>query len=383
MDALADHRITRIQVIPLRRSYPRPIGWNAQIGPHGQHQQVHAVRIETDRGASGWGFGGAKEEALQGFVGATLDTLYHPTDGVTLAARPLDIALHDLVGVITGQPVWRLLGAQGLDDDGQPTIPVYSGAIYCEDLDPTTGRDLGVGAVLDACRAEADVGHAHFKLKIGRGCKHLPRDLGDARDIEVTRAVREAFPDAEILVDGNDGHTPETIAAYLAAVADCRLFWIEEAFVEDAAGLRRLKEAIAEHSPETLVAEAESRHGRLQDPPGFYGKWQDAHIEAVIGLGAEGLIDVLLMDVGAMGFTAWRAVLPRLRQLGIAGSPHAWSEPFKTLYAAQLGVGFGAVPIVEGVPGHVAGVDDSAYVLEDGILTLPETPGFGLRLLED
>lgn len=383
MDALSDHRITRIRVVPLRRSYPRPIGWNAQIGPHGQHQQVHAVRIETDRGASGWGFGGGDEAVYQRFVGMTVDQVYHPADGVGVAARPLDIALHDLVGVISGQAVWRLLGAHGLDDRSRPRIPVYSGAIYCEDLDPKTGRDLGIGAVLDACHAEADAGHAHFKLKIGRGCKHLPRDLGDARDIGVTRAVREAFPDAEILVDGNDGHTPETIAAYLAAVADCRLYWVEEAFAESTEGLRHLKAAIAEHSPGTLVAEAESRHGRLQDPPGFYGKWQDAHIEEVIGLGAAGLIDVLLMDVGAMGFTAWRAVLPRLRQLGIAGSPHAWSEPFKTLYAAQLGVGLGSVPIVEGVPGHVAGVDDSGYSLDNGILTLPETPGFGLRLLED
>ena len=38
------------------------------------------------------------------------------------------------------------------------------------------------------------------------------------------------------------------------------------------------------------------------------------------------------------------------------------------------------MPIVEGVPGHVEGVDDSGYVLADGILTLPDTPGFGLDL---
>ena len=38
------------------------------------------------------------------------------------------------------------------------------------------------------------------------------------------------------------------------------------------------------------------------------------------------------------------------------------------------------MPIVEGVPGRVEGVDDSGYVLADGILTLPDTPGFGLDL---
>jgi D-galactarolactone cycloisomerase len=99
-----------------------------------------------------------------------------------------------------------------------------------------------------------------------------------------------------------------------------------------------------------------------------------------IALGQAGLVDVLLMDIGAMGFTAWRQVMPKLMARGIQGSPHAWSEPCKTYYAAQLGCGLGGVPIVEGVPGYVEGVDDSGYVLQDGILTLPEAPGFGMAL---
>lgn len=72
--------------------------------------------------------------------------------------------------------------------------------------------------------------------------------------------------------------------------------------------------------------------------------------------------------------------MPRLHALGVGGSPHAWGEPFKTYYAAQIGCGLGGVPIVEGVPGHVEGVDDSGYVLEDGILSLPHSPGFGMDL---
>ncbi|HEV8245596.1 MAG TPA: enolase C-terminal domain-like protein, partial [Polyangiaceae bacterium] len=133
-------------------------------------------------------------------------------------------------------------------------------------------------------------------------------------------------------------------------------------------------------SPATLIADGESRNGRLQDPLGPYGKWQADHLEELLAICGKGLIDVLLMDIGAMGFTAWRELLPRIQAAGGKGSPHAWSEPFKTLYAAQIGCGLGGVPIVEGVPGHVDGVDDSAYVLKDGILTLPDTPGFGLRL---
>ena len=35
---------------------------------------------------------------------------------------------------------------------------------------------------------------------------------------------------------------------------------------------------------------------------------------------------------------------------------------------------------MEGVPGVVEGVDDSGYLLEAGVLALPDSPGFGMEL---
>jgi L-alanine-DL-glutamate epimerase-like enolase superfamily enzyme len=374
MTALAEHVIDRVEVHALERRYPRPIGCNARWGPHGKNSPVYACVLFTDQGASGWGFGGPSKEDLERFIGRSLSSLYDPKKGAAADARMIDRALHDLAGQITGQPVWKMLGARG----GR-SIPVYSGAIYFDDLDPD-GEAPGAGAVLDACRQDADAGHAHFKLKIGRGFRYMDREAGDARDVEVTQLVREHYPDAHLLVDGNDGYTPEGACRYLERVADCDLYWIEEAFQETRPGLRMLRAAIEKHSPRTMIADGESRNGRLQDPPGPFGKWQAEHLEELYALCADGLLDVLLMDVGAMGFTAWRHVMPRLQALGAQGSPHAWGEPFKTYYAAQIACGLGGVPIVEGVPGHVDGVDDSAYLLEDGLLTLPDSPGFGLNL---
>ena len=112
----------------------------------------------------------------------------------------------------------------------------------------------------------------------------------------------------------------------------------------------------------------------------FYGNWTPEHLDELYAMSREGLLDVLLMDVGAMGFTAWREVMPSVKAAGAAGSPHAWGEPLKTLYAAQIACGLGNVNIVEGVPGTTHGVDDSAYTLAGGELTLPDTPGFGLEL---
>jgi L-alanine-DL-glutamate epimerase-like enolase superfamily enzyme len=89
---------------------------------------------------------------------------------------------------------------------------------------------------------------------------------------------------------------------------------------------------------------------------------------------------VLLRDVCSFGFTAWRRLMPQLRQLGVAGSPHAWGSPSKTIYAAHLAAGLGNVPAVEGVPGDTHGVDASGHRLRDGRLHLSTAPGFGLRL---
>jgi len=379
MTAFDGHTIDRIETHLVQRHYPRPIGWNAKWGPHGQHAELNACVVTTDQGASGWGLCGGGDEALRRFVGRPLSELYEPETGVVPEAQLLDRALHDLAGKILGLPVWKVLGAAG-----GGSVRVYSGAIYFDDLDPGVetpgGRAPGIEGVLDACRQDTALGYADLKLKIGRGFKMMPRAEGDARDVEVTRLVREHFPDARILVDANDGYSAEGACRYLEQVADCDLYWVEELFLETGPSLRMLRAAVEEHSPGTLIADGEARNGRGQDPPGPFGKWQAEQLEELYGLCEEGMIDVLLMDVGSMGFSAWRRVMPRLLAVGAQGSPHAWGEPLKTYYAAQIACGLGNVPIVEGVPGHVDGVDDSGYVLEGGVLTLPDSPGFGLDL---
>ena len=373
MRELAGHNISHMAFQPAERHYPRPIGWNAKVGPHGRSRKLNTCTLSTDQGASGWGYCDFDEAALRRFVGRRVTDLFDVEVGTSLEARALDIALHDLAGNILGLPVWSMLGGS------QKRIPIYTGAIYFDDLYPD-GEDPGMAALLDSCAQDAAAGHTNFKLKIGRGCKWMDRAAGDRRDIAVTQLIRAQYPKAEILVDANDGYSPDGFCRYLEAVADCGLYWVEEPFVETVAGLEQLRAKLQERSPRTLIADGENRNDRLVDPPGPFGKWQAEHIDELLDLCERGLLDVILPDVGAMGFTAWRGVMPRLIAIGAQASPHAWSEPFKSWYAAQIGCAYGHVPMVEGVPGHVDGVDDSAYVVDKGILTLPDRPGFGMDL---
>ncbi|MGA1198901.1 MAG: enolase C-terminal domain-like protein [Candidatus Latescibacterota bacterium] len=375
MDELSQHIIADVSFKMTERHYPRPIGWNAQIGPHGRSRKINTCTLTTNKGASGWGYCGDNEDEIRAFVGRPITDLFHLILGTTLEARCIDIALHDLAGNILGLPVWKMLGGTN------NRIPIYTGAIYFDDLNPK-GDDPGLDAVLASCAQDAEAGFTNFKLKIGRGFKWMEKTAGDARDIEVTKLVREHYPDAKILVDANDGYDPDGIGGYLDAVSDCDLYWVEEPFTETVAGLVQLRAKLQEVSPNTLIADGEARNGRLQDPPGFFGKWEADHIDELYDLCERKLLDVILPDVGAMGFTPWRHMMRKLIEIGGQGSPHAWSEPFKSWYAAQIGCAYGHVPIVEGVPGYVDGVDDSGYVVENGVLTLPDKPGFGMDLVE-
>lgn len=354
---LSGHRLVEVTSQPLRSRYPRTIGRNARLGAHGDGPTALAVSVRTDAGARGWGMYEGPEPALQACVGRPLEEIFAPGIGVLdRAALPLDIALHDLAGHLLGQPVHQVLGG-----DGPAEVPCYSGAIYFDDLDPDDAP-RGIEGVLAACEADHRAGYRGLKLKIGRGSRWMAPEVGFARDLEVVRAVRAAHPDLRLLVDMNDGYTPERTVRFLEESTDCDLFWIEEPFAEQADGLRRVREHLVSAGSGVLVADGEF----------------DPDVDAVLELAAEGLLDVLLMDVLSFGFTAWRQLMPRVRELGVLASPHAWGHPLKTLYAAQLAAGLGGVPVVEGVPGTTDGVDTSAYGLEDGRLVLPDAPGFGL-----
>ena len=92
-------------------------------------------------------------------------------------------------------------------------------------------------------------------------------------------------------------------------------------------------------------------------------------------------VDVCLWDLGIVGFTRWRRIMPELERAGVKASPHTWMWTPRPYYAAQLGAGAGNVCIVEGIPGPAKSIDYGAYRLEDGLVVMPDAPGFGLRLV--
>ena len=145
---LAEHRIAKIETKRSNDRYSHFVGRGARGGPtrFGFGREVRI--LVTDQGARGGAMSGAKREDIAALTGLSVSDLYDMETGTFDHAMSIDLPLHDLVGNILGQPVYRLLGAQG------PThVPIYSSSIHFEDLEPW-GKAEGIPRLLRECQVD-------------------------------------------------------------------------------------------------------------------------------------------------------------------------------------------------------------------------------------
>ena len=122
-----------------------------------------ALKLHTDQGASGWGLSNNSAKKLFPLIkNKSVSDLIVPKEGINRELGPsMDFALHDLMGVILNQPVYKLLGANGIIE-----TPVYSGMIYLDELNPEN-KTKGIDAILANCQWDFDYGYRQLKVKIG------------------------------------------------------------------------------------------------------------------------------------------------------------------------------------------------------------------------
>jgi D-arabinonate dehydratase/D-galactarolactone cycloisomerase len=136
------------------------------------------------------------------------------------ALAGVDIALWDLRGKLTGQPVYRMLG--GPVRDG---VPCYASPVP---LLPTPEESAAKAVEY------RDAGFTAIKVKIGRG---------PATDRAHLREVRAALgPDAEILADANCAYTLDRATEVADVLAGLGIRWYEEPLAtDDLAALAELR----------------------------------------------------------------------------------------------------------------------------------------------
>lgn len=361
---LSEVIITRAEGAVLIGTRPRVVGRNAVRDVHGQFARDAVVRLTTTAGVAGWGWSNAKPETAQGVIGRRLSDVFDPQTGTRDDALAFDFPLWDLAGRVLGKPVYTLLG-----NGGTNPVPVYDGSIYIDELDPSTGDDAGIAPMLDAVRTGYDAGHRAFKVKIGRGHRWMEPKAGFRRDVDVVRGIRELIGNgARLLLDANNGYTPDEARALMREVADCAIYWFEEPFPEEAEACVAFRGFLRENGWNTLVADGEGSDSR------------ETAFTAILRAGG---VDVVQFDLRGYSLTRWLRYLRVIDETGTLAAPHNWGSHLSGFYIAHFGRGCPRFAMGETDPMTMPAVDSSGYRLAEGVLRVPDTPGFGLELDPD
>ncbi len=348
------------------------------VGLRGGSVYAVLVRITTDEGLYGLGSvgvgSGAAAYVLEEHLKPILlgcnpfdvellwermyrGTLNYGRKGLVLEAiSAVDIALWDILGKATGQPVYNLLGGKTRDK-----IAVYGSRLYAH-------GDLDVLAHQAECLVKR--GFKAVKQRFGFG----PNDglRGMQKNLELVRTVHTAIgSNIELMADAYMGWDVTYAIQMIRMIEDAgiALKWLEEPVIpDDIDGYARIRQSVS-----TPISGGEHEFTR-------YGFRELIQKEAV---------DILQPDVNRVGgITEARKVWALAACHGIPVIPHAGQAHNYHLVISHLNS-----PLAEYFPatqeGGVLDDDTLFYELfvgepraEGGEVRLSDAPGLGLELNE-
>ncbi|HEV2068010.1 MAG TPA: mandelate racemase/muconate lactonizing enzyme family protein [Thermomicrobiales bacterium] len=340
----------------------------------GEGQQIAVVKVFTDQGAEGIGqtstygaaitvevlhtmvaphFLGQNPWDLERIVDRVIRDQYKfPGTFIHRALCGIDTAIWDLLGKITGQPVYRLLG--GLE---RAEVPMYASSMR-RDASPEAEVQRFASAI------ERD-GFRCIKLRIG---DKMGRDVDAApgRTEAIIREAREGLGDAlDIHADANSGFSAARAIRVGRMLEEYRYFHFEEPCPY------KDLEATAE------VAAA-------LDMPVAGGE-QDYDLFQFRRMIAMGAVDIVQPDIGYIGgVSRARRVAEMAAIAGIPCTPHCANRSLQmfTLHLAA------AMPACyqyhewsiepDSESGWAASVWEPMLAVKDGVVQVPHEPGWGM-----
>ena len=363
---MSTDRITRIEWAVLEGERPRAAGSNARLGEHGQTIRVPIMRLTTDCGARGWGRVPVRApEYFQELLGRSAGEMLRKDGGVCEEFQTIEYPLLDLAGHLAHRPVYALLANP---DDGALTgsplrVRCYDTTLYFDDLhldDDAEAAEL----IAEEARAGYDRGHRSFKIKVGRGARHLPLEQGTRRDIAIVKAVRGAVgPDPFQKTNTNNDKNQNNTKQNQAETANCRLYWLEEPFHEDPVLYRELRHWMTDRGLSTLIADGEGH----ADP-------------RLLEWSREGLVDVVQYDIFSHGFTRWLDTGRYIDEWGGRSAPHHYGAYYGNFVSGHLATAVQGFTFVEWDEADIPGIDSSPYRIDEGWVQIPDRHGFGLEL---
>lgn len=359
----SDIKITRVVGFDLASKRSKIAGKNSRLDVHGDRATDRMVRLFTNAGIEGIGNCRASQETLATLLGKNPFDFYKPQERrMTGPLGAGTMPLWDLAGKVLKKPVYELLGGAG-----PARVPVYDGSIYFSDLLPQYAD-----RPLDRFKEEIDMGiklgHRAFKVKVGRGAKWMPREAGDARDVEVLKAIRQ-HGGAELLigVDANNGYDLARTKRLLEGLPDYNFAWLEEMFPETVKECLELKQFIARHGWKTLVADGET----------------EGNLEAYQPYMAVRAIDVFQGDMNRFGFEGILTEAAWAKEQGLMVAPHNWGSHVGFYMQLHVGRAITNLYRAEHDPLSNDVLIADGYEIRDGAAGVSNAPGFGLKIADD
>ena len=197
-------------------------------------------------------------------------------------------------------PVYALAAATVGATPATPfRVRCYDTSLYFDDLHLESEQEAAALIAAEAHEGYAR-GHRAFKIKVGRGARHMELAAGLRRDIAVVRAVREAVGEhATLMTDANNGYNLNLAKQLLRATADADVFWLEEAFHEDDVLYSDFQAWLRAEGLSTLIADGEG----LASP-------------RLPEMARQRLVNVVQYDIFSYGFTRWLRARSTARPLG-------------------------------------------------------------------
>lgn len=364
-------KIRSIRSVPLLGESPKG-GWTNEIAPE---DSVHAlVAVHTEAGVTGYG-SVFTDGRLVAAALAVLEPLWRGETALeperlteklhqntfwmgrggtlTHTISGIDIALWDILGKVTGQPVGRLLGGT----HATTAMP------YCSLLmeEPDVMKDV--------VARYHDQGFRAFKIGWGPFGR---RD--DARlDEAIVRAAREGIgADCRLFVDAgaSDAFWPNGLKWAIRTadmLKDYDVGWFEEALVPDALeDFKTLRRASA-----VPIAGGEVLTRRQSFIPFLTG----------------GAFDIVQPDATKVGgLSEQRRIAWLAQDFGVRYVGHGWNTALGVAADLQLAAALPNVDLVEFIGGsaYVDGLLAEPFRLDAaGRLAIPDAPGLGIALDRD
>jgi D-galactarolactone cycloisomerase len=360
-------KIREIRAVGLRGASPEG-GWTDEILPD---DCVHTlVAVHTDEGVTGYG-SIYTNDALARAALAVLAPLYLAENALepervseklhqntfwmgrggtlTHAISGIDIALWDILGKVTGQPIGRLLGGRYRE-----RVRPYA-SILMKQPEP----------LADQLTQLKERGFRAFKMGWGPFGR-----VSNQLDETIVRTARDAIgPECWLMVDagGSDAHWPGNYKWALRTaqmLADYKVYWFEEALKPDA-----LDDYVALRRAAPLPISGGEVLTRRQS----FQPWLEA-----------GAFDIVQPDVTKVGgISEERKIGWMAEEHGVTFIPHGWNTAVGLAADLQLASAFAHTDFVEYLTGsaYIDEVVTSPWRLDaDGMLAIPDRPGLGVEL---